>query len=437
VLAHRWCAFDARRPEVRLPTTETLPTQPTRPPHPAQEAEVLDDAFAAWCRLPKRVHALALVVLVALAVTRYADLLADPEAWIDESIYQQGFLALDAGRSPYQHPGFYYPPPFAHAGAFLLARIGAESQRYWLRGLNVLGLVWVIWLAAAWLPAPRADPARGLVLRLAVSIFLLVAPVGVFLGLRVGNISFAIAALALTAICWYPRFPIVSGLLLGLSVAFKPLAPAVLAVLIAQPTHQRAHAAAGRRCALAAVASMAALCLPYAGELRDLFAQQLSTLVEGRILSTYRLVHLLGLPLGRATVFALLTLVLMVFARRYATTHCRVVALALGAVVLTAPALWSHTMTVLDPVLTMASVLAYRNWSRTRARAPGSAHDRAAGSELVLVALGLAAALYFKSGGFDHLADSVQVMFLAPLLLAPLLLTGYVLWASSRALPSP
>jgi len=29
------------------------------------------------------------------------------------------------------------------------------------------------------------------------------------------------------------------------------------------------------------------------------------------------------------------------------------------------------------------------------------------------------------------------VMFLAPLLLAPLLLTGYVLWASSRALPSP
>jgi hypothetical protein len=400
---------------------------------------VLDRAFDSWRTMPRRWHAGALVALVLLAVVRYADLLVYPEAWIDESIYQAGFTELRAGRSPYSHPGFYYPPAFAHGGAWLLERIGAGAERLLFRGLNLLGLVWIVWLAAAWVPAPRGDPARGFLVRLLVAALLVVTPVGVGFGFKVGNISFAIVALVLAALCLYPRQPVLSGLLLGVSVVLKPVAPVAIVLLFAR-AHGTHAARSGRLAAVVAGSTAVLLSLPFRGELGDLLAQHLSTLVQGRILSTYRVLQLLGLPFGRAVIFLILTAGLSGLMWRFGRSQSAVVAIIAGAVVATAPAIWSHSMTVFYPVLVMAAVLGYRHWSAVRTTLPRGPQVptpavRAATFELVLVALALVAVLYLQSGGFDHMAASTQLTMLLPLLLIPLLLAAYVLRVAAR--PSP
>lgn len=399
--------------------------------------------------MPLLWHTSALIALVLLAVVRYADLLVYPEAWIDESIYQDGFTELRAGRSPYSHPGFYYPPVFAHVGAWLLGLIGEGPERLLFRGLNLLGLAWIAWLAAAWVPAPRRDPARGFLVRLVVAALLVVTPVGVFFGFKVGNISFAIVALVLSGVSFFPYRPALSGVLLGLSVVLKPVAPVAIALLFAHAPGIKA-ARNGRLAAVIAAATAALLSLPFLGELRSLLAQHLSTLVQGRILSTYRVLQLVGLPFGRAMIFVTLTALLMVLMWRRGTSHSAVVVIVAGGVVATAPAIWSHSMTVFYPVLVMVGVIAHRHWSAVRAGVVGEvpvrtvaptklsadpARARAAALELIVIALALVAVLYFQSGGFDHLAAATQLTMLMPLLLIPLLLAVYVLRVASRPLP--
>lgn len=410
-------------------------TRSTEPFAVGTAAARFDAAARSWLRLPRRLHALALTALTLLIVVRYADLLLHPEAWIDEEVYERGFEALLEGRSPYfldseRRSGFYYPPPFAHAGAFLYRQLGPEVLRFVLRAANVLAVAWLAWLAVAWLPAPRGDGARGYALGMAVAALLVVVPVGVHFGFKVGNISFSIVALAATAVVLYPRWPVVSGILLGLSLVLKPLAPATVAVLFAQ-SPRAPTARAGRLTALVAGITGSALLLPFLPALRELLNQRLTDLVQGRILSTYRLAELLGLPADRAVLFVLLTLGLMALTWRFGRSHCAVAALALGGVVATAPALWSHTMTVFFPVLVIAGALAYGRWSGQRSSAPSSDADRARAGELTLVSMALLAVLLFESGGFDHLARAVQIAFLVPLLLIPLALVAYVLWASS------
>lgn len=420
---------------------ETLPAA-QRPP----VSDLVDHAIVEWRRFPLRLHLLAVAVLALLTVVRYAELLVHPAAWIDESIYEEGFEALLAGDSPYSlsppGDGFYYPPPFAHAGAFLLARLGGPALRGLVRAASVLSVAWVVWLAAAWLPHPRdqaaahGDAARGYALRLFAAALLVVSPIGIELGFRVGNFSFIIAALLMTAVVLYPWRPILGGFLLGVSLVLKPLAPAVAAVLFAQRPGRKA-ARAGRITAVVAGLTASLLVAPFLPELQEMLSQRLSTLVRGRILSTYRIAELVGIPLDRAFVFALLTLVLMALSWRFGRSHGAVVALALGGVVVTAPALWGHTMVIFFPVLVIATVHAYRNWSALRAAATGSLQDRAAAAEMSLVAVALVATLFFQSGGFDHLAGAIQIGFLVPLLVIPLFLVGYVLWASSRPSSAP
>ncbi len=430
----------------------SAPHTPETDPRPRQNpssASVLDHAFVSWRATPLSWHAGALVALVLLAVVRYADLLVYPEAWIDESIYQDGFRELQAGRSPYSHPGFYYPPIFAHGGAWLLALIGEGPERLLFRGLNLIGLVWIAWLAAGWIPEPRRDPARGFLVRLVAAALLVVTPVGVFFGFKVGNISFAIVSLVLAGVCLFPYRPIVSGVLLGLSVVLKPVAPVAIALLFAHPPGAQT-ARNGRLAAVVAGATAALLSLPFLDELGALLSQHLSTLVQGRILSSYRVLQLLGLPFGRATIFAALTALLMLLMWRRGTSHSAVVVIVAGGVVATAPAIWSHSMTVFYPVLVMAAVIAHRHWSATRAdlaaepvaprtepTTPSATQERSrsAALELILVALALIAVLYFQSGGFDHLASTTQLMMLLPLLLIPLLLVVYVLRVASRSSP--
>ncbi len=390
--------------------------------------DALRRSATAWRCLPVRGHLLAVLLLASVALMRFP-FPRTPAARGDEVVYLQAFEASRSGGTPYDVEGYFYPRAFARAGGRLLAAAGETGTLAVLRTVNLLGLAFAFWAATAWLPAKV--PRRWL----AAAVLLCLSP-AVHAGLDLGNVSFLIVGLTLAALLGWPRRPLLAGVLLGLGVALKPIAAAVIPVLL---LHRPRHG--GRRHLLAAATAAAvatALLLPLS-DLREMLGQEMVALANARSFSLSRLFALFGLDVPQVV----LTLAVIALAALGALwrhpgwgptmSSARLLAYAVAAVSLATPLVWNHTLIVALPVQGLALALAWHRLCRARS-ATGAGRPIPAWRrfEPLLVVLGVAMMHAGTTAGFDHLSPWIQALLLLAIGLTPALVCAYVFRFTAR-----
>jgi len=371
--------------------------------------------------LARRAVALALLAVAVFAID--AGYLADREARWDERVWLEAGELLARGESPYGHRLYNYPPPLVEL-AVAAARGGWTRELVVaLRAANLAGVVAIAALAASCAPWP---PRTRFLAALAAALSPIVGH-----ALAFGNFSPLVAAAALAALALERRRPLLSALLLGAGVAFKPLALGAglfLAShrLVAGPRRPRPWAA------LAWPAATAALLVPGAALLPAMLAREAPAYFDRHHLSLARALAGLGFPVPPAAVaIAVVGGALWLFRRR--ALGPREMVLAAPVVGLLAlPIVWAHTLVFTLP-LQLAAV--GRLGERTAAsRLSAGALDRRGALEIVAVALALAAIHGSAAAGvINDWPDPVQVFVSLLPTLAPAGLLGYCLLAGSPA----
>ncbi|MGH9464108.1 MAG: hypothetical protein ACRD0X_00575, partial [Thermoanaerobaculia bacterium] len=241
--------------------------------------------------------------------------------------------------------------------------------------------------------------------------------------------SAVVVGLISTALIAWPTVPLLAGLLLGASLAVKPLAPGVLAVLLAHRP-----VGGGRRHLLtvavaALVASALILPLPYLDGMLSVPASSSRLLI--RTVSPHRIAYLLGwhdnaVPLS----LGLLAVAVWVSRRRPRTPEVVALLAAVTAIGAT-PVVWSHSLLLTLPLQVLALDRAASRWRAVR----GSPRERRLVTEGVFVALG-AAAIQFAQGaqGIYDRGLALQLAGAALPAFAPAALAAYVV--VTRAVPS-
>lgn len=386
-----------------------------------------------------RDHAIVVLSLIIGLCLLHTASVFEPGRLTDERFYEPAIEEAVAGRSPYDVPGFLYPPTFARTGRMVYEILGPSGSRYALRAFNLFGLVFILWftmvrgIKAVQEPAfastgrATATPVWALV---ALSVALLLTP-GVGLGVFVGNFSFLVGAIAILGIWLADRRPVLAGVLLGATLVTKPLIAGGLPLfLLPRPRNRtaasflrRLHA---RRVAAALIAVFLAIGLLWVDrqELVQMLAAEPPELDKKRSLSIYRIARELGFGELRIPLFTIVTAVLaLAFWGRIAGRRHLLIA-ALLAVPLTTLVVWGHTLVLFYPVAAMA----LGRWIARR-RAEGLSGVLAGEPphrlETVIV-LGATAVLVFAHpGGFAGEPGIVQALLLAPPLLAPVALATY------------
>jgi len=312
-------------------------------------------------RIPRAaVHAGALALLFALGLLVHHDDLTCVPLQRDEVIFGRAFAHAERGASPYAEPGFYYPPPFAVLGAQAFEALGERRFFLLLRHLNLLGACVVAWLAVA---ATRWR--RVMQWGLAALVVAFAFPVVNALGL--GNVSLIAIALTLAALALAPERPIAGGLLLGVGLAFKPLAIAAVP-LLAVAGWKGARGAL--RTALVAVMTAGTLVLTFGGRFAlEIWQRAEVAPTPNHDLSLGRVLRGFGLPVeGRWLFFAVVAIAALCLARRRLEPRDEQAAILVGTL-WSLPIVWAHTLLLALPVQALAL-------ERALAPAPGGQRRR-------------------------------------------------------------
>ncbi len=368
-------------------------------------------------------HLLAVLLLVLLALARWS-FLRSPVPLGDESLYLQAFEISRAGGTPYDVDGFFYPRVFARAGAGLLGVLGAGGTLAALRGANLLGLAFALWIATAWLPLSIAR--RWLV----AAVVLCLSP-AVHAGLDLGNVSFFIVGLTLAALFAWPRQPLPAGALLGAGVALKPIAAAVIPILL---VHRSRHLPGRRHLPAAAAAAIiaTALLLPIS-DLREMLDQEMVELSYARSFSLQRLLALFGVEVPQIVLTLAGVAIATLVARLLPMSSVQLLCYAVATISLVTPLVWNHTLIVALPVQVLALMVARQRLAE--AGAQSSRDGRLATRrryELICVALGVVMMHAGTTAGFDHLRPAVQAVFLVAVSLTPAVVCAYVFRFAGR-----
>lgn len=381
-----------------------------------------------------RHHLTVLATLVVGLCVLHGAFVFEPGRLTDEHFYEPAIERAVAGDSPYDVPGFLYPPSFARAGSVLHRMFGPVGSRYLLRSLNLLGLIYILWFTVV----RGIEAARRGTTTVALPIWVLVGlPVallwtpGVGFGVFAGNFSFLVGAVALFAIWHTDRRPVVGGILLGATLLTKPLIAGALPLFLvpgprtASTTNliQRLNA---RRAFAALFGALIAVVILWIDrhELVQMLAAEPPDLAKKRSLSIFRIARELGFGELRLPLFATVTALLSVsfWGRLPARPHLLVAALL--AVPLTTLVVWGHTLVLFFPVAAMA----IGRWIARRREAglvgifAGEPEDRL---ETVIVLGATAVLLFAHPGGFADKPGIVQALLLMPPLIAPIALTAY------------
>ncbi len=372
-------------------------------------ADQLGEAFRRWRGVPLWHHAANMTALVLVVVLGSWAELTYPEPLRDERAYIAAFEAVRDGRDPYQGTSYLYPPILAEVGGWVVSQIGVMGTLALIRAANVAGLVACSWLAVAWLPVgPR--------LRILVSAVVLLASPAVLFGLECGNLSLAVSGMVAVALLIWRELPVGAGIVLGASVAIKPVAPLAIGVLGVhhpKPATMRHLVAA----AAGAVVTLAALLtVPGLRTFLTLGDQGL----EHRTASLHRIGFLLLGPGLSIWVTAAVGVVALVVVRRIGPLgRLQHLAVAIAATLTATPLVWGHTHVASLPIQGAAlAILWHRRGQRAR-------------FEAVSVVLAVAA---------SHLAQGItgvylqnpwfEAMGVLPPIAAPILLAAYLVWAA-------
>ncbi|HVS64431.1 MAG TPA: glycosyltransferase family 87 protein [Thermoanaerobaculia bacterium] len=376
-----------------------------------------------WLDQGVRRHLIAIGLLSLVALALYHRVLLRTGEFADETIYVAAARAVATGESPFQVPGYYYPAAFAYLWA---ATEKASAIPAWLawRLANLAAAILLVWLAGIHFPVDE----RRWWLRPLLCAPLLAAP-GISLALRTGNVSVLTALLVAAGVLLAGHRPLRAGLLLGASVAIKPLAVPAL-VALATPGVRRSRSGGApplsvlgpeqRASALGlALAALVLFAVPFS---RELLTQPVEVLSTIRTVSFERLFRLLGLPLPRFAVLAIVYVALAAAASWWTRDRIERAVVALAGAMCAAPLVWSHTLILGLPFLTLALAVHWPDLARDPASDLGNP-SAAVGRRRRLTALAVLALvalqLFLQPGGFDHYAVAVQVALSLPMLAAP------------------
>ena len=204
--------------------------------------------------------ALGFVGVVAVAALVNREALLQPMPQQDEPSFVEAAELMAAGISPYSQAKYNYPPPLAALGALAIDRGGTGLLLALMRGTNLLAVAALAIYAAGFAGLP---PRRRLLLAAAIVALL---PI-VHYTFWIGNTTPIAGALAIAGWNLGSRRPWGGAALVGVSLAYKPIALAGALYLSARWLGDALRSPRRLVEALAWL-PVAALCVaPWAGEL--------------------------------------------------------------------------------------------------------------------------------------------------------------------------
>jgi hypothetical protein len=324
-----------------------------------------DRPLIGWVQEPWWLHGAALAILALGTFLRFGWWLSFPGPLLpDELTYVRAIRLAMEGESPYGWGGYLYPPLFAYLSAWLWEHLGRGGLLAVYRLVNLSGAVVTVWCSMVWFRfAWRWRVALGLGV-----IFLSPAMVQ---GLTFGNLSLWVSGMLVLGLLIWSRRPVAAGLLLGLSVAIKPLAPPAILVLGAhrpRDGNRRHWIASGVAVAVAAVLLTA---FPGFSEWLELGSRA----SPDRSVSFHRFPAIFGFEPNLLVVTAVVMAAVLALARWRAWGRLGILGLALVAVMAATPLVWNHTLVATLPLQVLAVVLLRQRWRRARSAAQGRASD--------------------------------------------------------------
>ncbi len=395
--------------------------------------------FRPWRRDRPLLQVAALALLAIVLCARYPQGVLAPAPLGDEVAYVTASERVAAGQGPYY--GLYlYPPALAIAGAAVIRFAGGDALLLLFRAFNVLGVALLVWWSVALLPVACHR-------RLIAAVLYLVVSPAVAYGILWGNISLGIAAMIFAGLLLWPGRPLLAGVLLGSSIAVKPVAPVAVLVLLAQRVASSSEVAAVKARSAHLTAGATALALagglllvpPY---LREFLSLTTQLPPYTRNVALYRALVCFGIEPPAVVLFAIVAIlaVLVTRIRLYrwppsggTLSPWNMLLIAIPAALLSLPLVWSHTLLLTLPIQVAALVHSWRSL-----RDSGVAERSRKRLEALLV-LGAVLAIQLSDGvgGIDDQASWLQGLVILVPALAPSALSLYLLpprpsWYTAR-----
>jgi hypothetical protein len=394
------------------------PAAVAAPSPAAARARAFADSFERWQALPLKAHVACLLVLMLVPVARWWPTVSETvEPLGDEVEYFAAFEHVAEGRSPFAEDDYLYPSVFAYAGAWSLEVLGRTTTDALLRAINLAGLAVAVWCSMAWLPWTAGQ-------RLVAGVaFIALAP-QVGYSVKFNNFSLAVAGMMLGGLLLASRRPLAAGLLLGGSVALKPIAPMAVGCLLF--AHRETHDRKLRLAAMAAMVVAAALILPDP-HLADLLALTADTERVAASITLHRFPQLFGFEPNALWISVPLAAAALAIVATRRLGRARLLCFAVTASLAVTPLVWSHTLVVLLPLEVLALAVAAERWQTLKHRPAGASH-LPAWLEPVLVLLAVASIQL--SSGAGSIGDQpllLQFFGAGVPAVSPLVLIAYLL----------
>ena len=331
--------------------------------------------------------------------------------WTDEAIFLGAAHECLAGRSPYAHPVYNYPPLLAELGAVAIRVAGDRGFLIAIRLVNLAATVALAWLAAGW----AGVGWRG---RTAIAAAWVVASPLVGQAFEFGNLTPVVAWLALIGWSAGRRRPLVSAWALAGSLALKPVA-LVGAIFVSaeelvarQPWRRRLEAAAWLPwCAL--------LLVPGGSHLPELVGRMTTPPFQPYHASIRRVAAGFGIALPAAAVAAVVLAAALVWGRGRPLDERRRTLVAPVVTLAALPVVWGHTFLITAPLQVAALARAVRRRRGER----GARWTELAGVATAVAALQGSPAI----GVLAAWPAAAQALVALVPTLAPLALLAYVL----------
>ncbi|MCZ6726439.1 MAG: glycosyltransferase 87 family protein [Acidobacteria bacterium] len=382
-------------------------------------AKAFEATFGRWARQSFALHAGCVLVLMLVPTLRWWSTISDTSASSgDERPYFAAFELVAVGESPFTDRAYLYPAAFAYAGSWSVEHLGRPWTDGLLRAANLLGLAVVVWCSMAWLPW-----SAGMRL-LAGGAFVLLAP-QVDYSVESNNLSLAVAGMVVAGLLLAERQAVAAGLLLGGSVALKPIAPVAIGCLAIKGRRRDA-----RRSLVAAGVAMAvvAVLVVFFPHFDELVARTRSQFIEGTV-SLHRFPKLFGLEIDALWISVAVALAAAAVVLRGSLGRARFLCFATTAAIAATPIVRSHTLVVLLPLEVLALTVAWRRWRA--GRTGGATVPSWLESALVLLAV---AGLQLSAGAGTIHGQGVLLELAGGGLpaVAPFALVGYLLRTTER-----
>ncbi|MGD2127556.1 MAG: hypothetical protein PVG99_15870, partial [Desulfobacteraceae bacterium] len=353
----------------------------------------------------------------------------------DGNNYQLAADLVRQGRSPYEHPLYPYPPTIAVIGAWITGLWGSEAFRLIFRIANLLGgcaALWGSWLLSRW-PWLLRLGAAGLGIFLAPTLAN---------GIISDNVSTLASGTAIVGLVLWQRIPLVAGIMLGFSLALKPIAIIGFVLLALHrpslPQRKQWFASGIAVITLAILLSIAPQWLLSGLSDPNVKATASDWARDYINVSLCRVLAFFGIKLSPYVPMAIILFIGILYVRRRSLNEIQILCVACTASLLALPIVWRHTLLLALPIQCMALVMAVQ---RLRQGWKGSqkievSESRLRGlSQLLLVIAGCIT--IFEADLYSVLVPEWPYWLHGVTLLIPIavliLLTGYVVRAEDAS----